>query len=217
VVQTGAGQSIARLDRELLAVLDDGFRNAAARAGAWMACGPGCSKCCHCPFPITRLDVRRLRGGWDDLREREVGRAEAIRRRASKAVAVLKEGFPGQFDTGLLTDDEHALDRFIMQHGAMECPALDPISGCCELYEARPVACRTYGPPIRFGGEAAAPCRLCFQGAAPEMVRRCTLTPDPGGLEQAILARMGVAAGEEWETLIAFALARDTAPSPDYL
>jgi hypothetical protein len=36
-------------------------------------------------------------------------------------------------------------------------------------------------------------------------------------LEQAILARMGVAAGEEWETLIAFALARDTAPSPDYL
>jgi hypothetical protein len=36
-------------------------------------------------------------------------------------------------------------------------------------------------------------------------------------LEQAILARMGVAAGEEWETLIAFALARDIVGSPDYL
>jgi Fe-S-cluster containining protein len=217
VAETGAAQSIAQLDRQLLAVLDDRFRNAAARAGAWMACGPGCSECCHGPFPITRLDVERLRRGWVDLRAREGGRADAIRRRASEAVAVLKDGFPGRFDTGRLVDDEQALDRFFERHGAMPCPALDPVSGRCELYEARPIACRTYGPPISFGGEAAAPCRICFQGAGAEIVRRCRLTPDPEGLERAILARMGVAAGEEWETLIACALARDTGPSPGYL
>jgi Fe-S-cluster containining protein len=70
-------------------------------------------------------------------------------------MAVLKEGFPGQFDTGRLTDDEQALDRFIVRHATMRCPALDPISGFCDLYEARPVACRTYGPPISFGGADA--------------------------------------------------------------
>lgn len=204
-----AGQSIARLDRELLTVLDDGFRGAAARAGAWLACGAGCSECCHGPFPITRLDAQRLQRGWGDLRARADGRAEAIRRRAREAVSTLKEGFPGQFDTGRLTDDERALDLFFKRHGAMPCPALDPTTGCCGLYEARPVACRTYGPPISFGGDATPPCRLCFRGADADIVRRCGFTPDPEGLEQAILARMGVAAGEEWETLIAFALARD--------
>jgi Fe-S-cluster containining protein len=213
----GAGRSIARLDRELLAVLDDGFRAAAARAGAWLACKAGCDACCHGPFPITRLDERRLQRGWADLRAGADGRAEAIRRRAREAVSMLREGFPGQFDTGRLMDDERALDRFFERHGAMACPALDPETGRCELYAARPVACRTYGPPLSFGGEATAPCHLCFQGADAETVRRCGLTPDPQGLEQAILARMGVAAGEEWETLIAFALARDIAASPGYL
>jgi Fe-S-cluster containining protein len=217
VAQIGSGRSVARLDRELLTELDDGFRKAAAQAGTWMACGPGCSECCHGPFPITRLDVWRLRLGWVDLRGRERGHAEAIRRRASEAVAALKDGFPGQFETGRLTHDEPALDRFFERHASMPCPALDPASRRCDLYAARPVACRTYGPPISFGGEASLPCRLCFQGAAAEIVRRCTLAPDPRGLEQTILARLGVAAGEEWETLIAFALARGAALSSDYL
>lgn len=203
----GAGRSVAQLDRELRAELDDGFRKAAAQAGTWLACGPGCSECCHGPFPITRLDVRRLRLGWIDLRARDRARAEAIRRRTSEAVAALRQGFPGQCETGRLTGDEPALDRFFERHATMPCPALDPASGCCDLYEARPVACRTYGPPISFGGEASLPCRLCFQGAGAEIVHRCTLAPDRRGLEQTILAGLGVAAGEEWETLIAFALA----------
>jgi Fe-S-cluster containining protein len=213
----GAGRSIARLDRELVAKLDDGFRNAAARAGCRLACRPGCSGCCHGPFPITRLDVRRLQRGWVDLRAREGARATAIRRRAIEAVAALEDGFPGRFETGRLTADEQALDRFFERHAAMPCPALDPVSGCCELYAARPVACRTYGPPIRFGSDTAPPCRLCFRGAAGEVVSRCTLDPDPWGLEQAILARMGVAAGQAWETLIAFVLARGASPRPGYL
>ena len=173
------GRSIDRLDRELLASLDDGFRNAAERAGAWLRCAPGCSKCCLGPFPITRLDVRRLREGWFALRAADPGRAEAVRRRARRAVAVLREGYPGDSAGGRPAGDEQALDRFFARHASMPCPVLDPRTGRCELYAARPVSCRVYGPPLRFEEFSVPPCRLCFRGADAETVDRCRFEPDP--------------------------------------
>jgi len=200
--------SIGRLDRDLLAALDDGFDEVARRAGSWLPCGPGCGHCCHGPFPITRLDVRRLRRGWRDLRLRASERALAIRRRAREAAATLRGSFPGSgVDAGRPARDERALDRLLRRHRSMPCPVLDPRSGRCELYAARPVACRTYGPPLLFEGEEAASCPLCFRGADRATIRRCRFEPDRDRLETAILTHMGVAPGEEWETLIAFALA----------
>jgi Fe-S-cluster containining protein len=128
--------------------------------------------------------------------------------RATLAVEMLTKGFPGDSVTGRLTDDEDVLDRFFQRHSSLACPALDPRSRLCELYEWRPVACRTNGPPIRFGDERAPHCRLCFEQASRETLERCRVEPDPEGLEQLILQGMGVAAGKVWETLIAFALAR---------
>jgi Fe-S-cluster containining protein len=200
-------ESVEQLDRRLLGVLDDGWRRAAECAGSWLECGPGCSDCCHGPFPVTGLDVRRLRGGLHELRGRSPQRAAAVECRAREAVATLKDGFAGDFATGRLVHDQAVLDRCFERHRSLPCPALDSGSGRCELYAARPVACRTYGPPVRFGDVLVAPCRLCFRGADARTVARCRFEPDPEGLEQAILARLGVAPGEDWETLIAFALA----------
>jgi Fe-S-cluster containining protein len=191
----------------LLALLDEGFRAAAERGGEWLRCAPGCSECCHGPFPITRLDARRLRSAWLGLQAADPNRAGEIRRRAQEAVAALRDGYPGDPARGRLTGDERALDRFFARHPSLPCPALGPLDGRCELYDARPVACRTYGPPIRFEQNDVPPCRLCFRGADAAIHDRCRHEPDPGALEQAILARMGVAAGEEWETLVAFVLA----------
>jgi Fe-S-cluster containining protein len=195
-----------RADASLLRVLDDDFQEARHRAGEWLACRPGCSECCVGPFPVTILDVRRLRRGLRDLRENDPGRAGRIVDRARRAVAALAAGYPGDSASGELTGGTDALDRFFDGHRTLPCPALDPEDGRCELYRSRPVSCRTYGPPLRFTDEDAAPCPLCFRGATPQTVERSRVEPDAEGLEETILSGMDVPPGEEWETLIAFAL-----------
>lgn len=201
--------SVHRQDRRLLRRLDEEFADAAARAGHWLACAPGCSDCCIGPFPITRLDVWRLRRGLARLAARDPSRAAALRARAERAGAELTPDYPGRPGTGRLAADESALDRFFARHRRLACPVLDPAGGRCELYEHRPVSCRTYGPPLRFGEVSSPPCTLCFVGADEAAVERCRYTPDHQDLEARALARLGVAAGEDWETLVAFAVARD--------
>jgi Fe-S-cluster containining protein len=200
------GAGLARADADLLRVIDRDFAAVAAKAGDWLACAPGCSECCIGPFPITRLDVRRLSAGMARLETDDPRLAAEVRRRASRAVEQLADRYPGDATSGRLTEDERTLDRFFERHGAMPCPGLDPERGHCDLYAWRPVSCRTYGPPVRFGDELAPPCRLCFDGAPAASVERCRMAPDREGREQRILAAMGVVGGEDWETLIAYAL-----------
>ena len=201
-----ADPHLERTDRELLRVLDADFARAAALAGEWLVCAPGCTDCCIGPFPITRLDGLRLRRGMLELERSEPARAAAVRARARAAAAALRPEFPGDPVSGRLADDPQRLDPFFERQRALACPALDPASGLCELYDQRPVSCRTYGPPVRFGEHAAPPCELCFRGAPPHEIERCRIEPDRGGLEQALLSRIGAAADEDWETLVAFAL-----------
>lgn len=201
-----AAPGVERADRELLRVLDRDFAEAARRAGAWLLCSPGCSDCCHGPFPITRLDVRRLRQGLAELRREDPPRAERLVRRAERAIAMLSDGFPGDPGSGRLTPETSRLDPYLQRHHALACPALDAGRGLCELYDWRPVPCRTFGPPLRFGGVSSPPCDLCFAGASREEVERCRVEPDRGALEQAILQRLGASQDEDWETLIPFAL-----------
>jgi Fe-S-cluster containining protein len=200
---------LERADAELLQGLDHGFDEASRRAGAWVACGPGCSECCIGPFPITRLDARRLRRGLSDLSRDDPERARRILDRALGAARALEDGYPGDAAHGRLSGDVDTLDRFFERHGTLPCPVLDPTTGRCELYPARPVSCRTYGPPLRFFGENAPPCPLCFKEAPTAIVERCRFEPDPRGLEDAILSKMGVRPGDDWETLIPFAFLPD--------
>ena len=194
-------------DRLLLARLESDFAGAAANAGEWLKCAAGCSQCCYGPFPVTRLDVWRLKRGLEGLREREPDRAAGVERRARQAVEQLTPGYPGDPASGKLAGDEPRLDAFIERHRSMPCPALDPGSGRCELYEHRPVTCRTYGPPLLFDTEGAPHCPLCFDGAEEAEIERCRYRPDPEDLESEALARLG-ASGPDWETLIAFGLIR---------
>jgi Fe-S-cluster containining protein len=134
--------------------------------------------------------------------------SESLGNRVMESVELLSNGYPGDAASGRLTGDDRALDHFFEQHAGLPCPVLDPESGLCELYDWRPVSCRLYGPPVLFGREKSPPCRLCFVGVPGVEVERCRMEPDREGLEQEILAGLGVAAGEYWETLIPFALAR---------
>lgn len=190
-------------DRRLLRVIDEAMASAAARAGSRLACRPGCDECCHGPFPINALDVQRLRRGLAELAARDPGRAAAIVERARAQVPRLTPGFPGDPGTGRLSENERALEAFFDRYVSIPCPALDPETGCCELYAHRPFTCRTFGPPVRIGYTDLPPCRLCFQGEPPATVEACRVDPDPHGLEDRLLDRLG----DDDETVVAFALA----------
>jgi hypothetical protein len=55
---------------------------------------------------------------------------------------------------------------------------------------------------VRFGTSDLPPCRLCFQGAAPDEIEACRVEPDLHGVEDRLVRRFGA----EDETLIAFAV-----------
>ena len=197
------GGNVADRDRRLLEVLDRGFDRVRRRAGEHLRCAVGCSDCCSGPFPVTRLDVWRLRRGLD---EADPELRNAIATAASRAVEVLRDGFPGDAESGRLTEDEPALDRFFVRHASLPCPVLDLESGACRLWEHRPVACRTYGPPLAFDTRDAPHCKLCFTQATPRTIEACRWSPDRDGLEQVAMREFGVEPGSNWETLIAHAL-----------
>lgn len=197
-----------RADAILLRAVDEAWREAACLGGDGLACRRGCTECCLGPFPVTSLDGARLRRGLAALRRERPARAAALVRRAAGAVRTMSAGFPGDAATGRLDDDDTRIDRFLDRHRDLPCPALDPVAGTCELYAARPVTCRTYGPPVRLGGEDLPPCRLCFVGAAPDRIEVCRVEPDPDGIEDGILDAMEEAGEGDGDTVIAWVLAR---------
>jgi Fe-S-cluster containining protein len=203
------GDDLRRRDRVFLRVLDARLAEGAARAGARLVCRIGCTECCHGPFPINVLDARRLRDGWAALCVSDPSRAAALRGRALEAVSAMSGAFPGETDTGELAEDEGAQDVFFARFAGVPCPALDPATGGCDLYEWRPVSCRTYGLPVRLCIEDLPPCRLCFVGAPADEVEGCRVDPDPGGAEDAVLTLVERGTGRQGSTIVAFALAGD--------
>lgn len=194
--------SIDDADRDLLEAVQRSLSQAERACEDRLDYGRGCPRCCYGPFPINALDARRLRRGLQALAEYDPGRARAIVARARRSAVRLGPGFPGA--SGMLSDDDEAVEAFCARFGAEACPALDPSSGRCELYEWRPIACRTFGPPVRIGTQELPPCDWCFTGT-PADARDLTAVVDPDGREYAILDRLE-ARGEEGDTVIAFAL-----------
>lgn len=173
---------------------------AARLSGAWLVCRAGCAECCIGPFPITQLDARRLRGGLADLERRDPERAAAVRQRARDAVARLSD-YPGDLSTGILDEDEDAEEQFAALPDEEYCPALDPVTLTCDLYAARPITCRIFGPAVRSGaGDVLGVCELNYQGATDEQIAGCQVAVDADGLEDELLA------GHREQTIVAFAL-----------
>jgi Fe-S-cluster containining protein len=187
-------------DRDLIQIVDAAMAEAARLSGAWLVCKPGCAECCIGPFPITALDAWRLRQGMLQLERREPAAAARVRHRAREAVARLAD-YPGDLTTGILDEDEDAEDRFAALPDEGYCPALDPHSLTCDLYEARPVTCRIFGPAVRSAeGDVLGVCELNYEGASDEQIAACQVVVDPGGMEDGLLE------GQKEQTIVAFAL-----------
>jgi Fe-S-cluster containining protein len=158
-------------------------------------------------FAINQLDVLRLRKGLADLSAHEPERAARILERARDAVARLSADFPGDPKTGLLDQSPEMKQRWNDFAPDEPCPVLDPEKGTCELYESRPIICRTFGPPVMEDGDLAV-CELCFDGASDEEIAECEMRPDPQNLEVIVLKEVESSTGVSGETIIAFAIGR---------
>ncbi len=180
-------------DTKLIQIVDAALAEAAGKAGAWLKCRPGCYECCLGAFEISALDAERLRHGLTELETRDPARAARIRARAGEAAGRLRREYPGDTANRVLSeaadDDE-------------PCPVLDPVTGTCDLYESRPLTCRTFGPAIRSGG-AVGICELCFPGATEEEIAGCAVELDADALEMPFLQQL---AQEKIPTLVALAL-----------
>ncbi len=197
-------------DQKLIQIVDAALADTVQRSGKWLACRPGCSHCCHGVFAINQLDALRLKNGLADTEKTDPDRAARIRKRALDTVARLSPEYPGDPATGLLdeADDDDDCKRWDDFANDEPCPVLDPATGTCELYEFRPVMCRTFGPPLMSEEGDLGVCDLCFDGATEAEITACEMKPDPDHLEAVLLEELEKTTGAGGETIIAFALVR---------
>lgn len=178
---------------DIAAIADQAFAEAKQKAGAWLACKPGCDSCCRKPFAITQSDAIRLREALM-LAPRDV--AEDIAQRARDAWSIMRDDFPGDLTTGTFDANDEWREWFFRRHDGLACPVLDLSTGACRLYEARPVCCRLYGALITIGAQTSDPCPLCFEGASAGQIESTRL----------VVALPEREAPQAAETVIAFAL-----------
>jgi Fe-S-cluster containining protein len=200
-------------DRDLVQIADGALAEAARKSGSWLACRLGCTECCIGPFPITQLDARRLREGLAELEARDPARAARVTGRARESAARLAAEFPGDPATGVLDEDEAAAERFATWEEQEPCPALDPATGACDLYAARPITCRSFGPAMHCGSGGLGVCELCYHGATDDEIALCAVDLDPDCVEGALLDELEATTGARGQTIVAFALALGTASS----
>src|SRR5580700_2821519 len=157
----------SRGDEKLIQIVDSALADVTRRSGKWLVCRPGCTQCCMGVFAINQLDALRLRRGLADLERLAPERAARVRERAQESVRRLSPEFPGDPATGVLREGDEAEQQFADFANDEPCPALDPETGNCELYESRPMTCRVFGPPVR-SEDGLGVCELCYHGASDE-------------------------------------------------
>jgi len=191
---------------DLIQIVDAALASASLRSGSHLACRPGCTQCCHGVFTISHQDAARLREGLELLTVSDSGRALRLRERVAASLRRLDPSFPGNIATGILTEDEEATSAFEDFANDELCPVLDPATGTCDLYQHRPVLCRTFGPPARTEGGDLAACELCYTQASTDEIVACELDPTlPDTIAESDDA-YNAAHGTRGETLIAYAL-----------
>jgi Fe-S-cluster containining protein len=195
-------------DRQLVQIMDAAFADAARRADAWLVCRPGCTQCCCGAFAISELDALRLAAGMEKLHDENPNLAAELQRRASAWLHEHGPSFPGDPVTGRLGDTDADRARFEEYTNDAPCPALDPATGLCDVYEWRPMTCRVFGPPVRIesgaaGANALGHCELCFAGATNAEIATCEMLV-PYDLEETLLEQIPACG----ETIVAFALLR---------
>jgi Fe-S-cluster containining protein len=212
--------AVLQQDARLVQIVDAALADATRRAGPHLACRPGCTQCCYGAFAINQLDALRLRTAMAEIAVDQPAQAAAIAERANRYLAEFGPSFPGNPQTGILgtsDEDQEAFEDFANQ---APCPALNLESGLCEMYDARPMTCRVFGPPVRMnsasdaeaqassepaGDEGLAVCELCFTEASPEEIAEAEMIV-PYAEEQKLLDQLQQIQPAPGDTIIAYCL-----------
>jgi Fe-S-cluster containining protein len=191
---------------DLTQIVTLALESATERSGHHLVCRPGCSQCCIGVFPIAHEDADRLRAGLELLTQSDPARAGSIRARVAASLNRLDPWFPGDLATGILHEDHEAAILFEEFANNEPCPVLDPEHGTCDLYEHRPILCRTFGPPMRTEEGNLATCELCYIHATTAEIAACELDPAIPALEAASNKAFNADHNLHGETLVAYAL-----------
>jgi Fe-S-cluster containining protein len=212
-------ESLLQQDAQLIQIVDANLADAARRSGEHLVCRPGCTQCCHGAFAISPLDAFRLRTAMTSLALTDPAQAAAIVERARRYLAESIPNFPGDQITGILDDGPEAQAAFEDFANDAPCPALNPSSGLCDVYAARPMTCRVFGPPVRSTSaeeaneteEGFSVCELCFTTATPEEIAAAEMIV-PHAEEQRVIKALESSNLEEdrpaltGDTIVAFCL-----------
>jgi len=191
---------------DLIQIVDAALADAARRSGAHLVCRPGCTQCCVGVFAISQHDAGRLRDALDDLSRTDASCADRIRVRIAASIARLDSSFPGDARTGILAEDSEAEAAFESFGNDEVCPVLDPDTGTCDLYSARPILCRTFGPPMRDADGNLTACELCYTTATKDEIAACELDPAILAIEESSNKAFNAEHGACGDTIVAFAL-----------
>jgi Fe-S-cluster containining protein len=199
------------MTQTLIQIVDAAVADAYRRGGSHLVCRPGCSQCCIGVFPIAHEDAARLREGLASLIRTHPERAARIHTRVNESLSRLNPWFPGDRTTGILDEDYESSPLFAdeSEHALGDneaCPVLEPATGTCDLYEHRPILCRTFGPPMCTAEDNLATCELCFIHASTEEIAACELDPTIPAHEAAANEAFNRAHNLHGQTLIAYAL-----------
>jgi Fe-S-cluster containining protein len=157
-------------------------------------------------FAINQLDATRLRQGLAALEKQDKERAAMVRARARRSWSRLAPDFPGDSVSGILSDSKTSKLAFVNFANDEPCPALDPLTQACDLYQTRPLTCRVFGPPVR-SENGLGTCELCFRGATESEIAECEMAVDPDDIESDLLQQAEHDTGITGETIVAFCLA----------
>ena len=194
-------------DQQLVQIVDAALADTTRRSGKWLVCRPGCTQCCIGVFAISQLDAERLQAGLRQLGEVDPQRAASVLERVRLSVSRVAAEFPGNTQTGVLDDSPEAQERFSNFANDEPCPVLNPDTGTCDLYAARPMTCRVFGPPVR-SEDGLGVCELCYHDASEEEIAACEMHIDFDDLEEELESEAETASGHYGQTIVPFALLR---------
>lgn len=126
--------------RDILDRADAHFASVMQAQPQNLQCGAGCSLCCYGLFEIGSGDVPVIAEGLAALHPQR--RGKIIRR----AVAMME----ASQHPNLRECSPEEKQAFYTRTESTPCPNLGE-NGLCEMYEHRPLVCRTFGLPLREG------------------------------------------------------------------
>jgi Fe-S-cluster containining protein len=136
---------------------DGWFQRASAALLGQLPCRAGCSHCCIGPFAITLLDVVTLQAG---LKRLQPPLREEIERRAVEQTIAMSAAYPALAQSPFLDQwSDSDIDQLVGRFSSLPCPALGA-NGLCDLYEHRPLACRSMGIPNQERGLTHGACAV---------------------------------------------------------